>query len=120
MKLPDDDELYSVDETWLGPPKRYIAPLRHKALFTWVIVGPVAFVIAVKLGLPLNVLTVGLLMLGTMWAAMTLADHVGPERPVSSLFAAFYHDLSAPRGRRTTHQSTNPTRPRSHLGRKHK
>ena len=97
MRLPDDDELYEVDQTYLGPPRRYIAPMRHKAIFAWLVIGPLTFVVTHKLGLPFTVLSVGLLMLGTIWAAMTLADHVIPERPVSSLFATFWHDLTTPR-----------------------
>jgi hypothetical protein len=119
VKLPDDDELYAVDQTYLGPPRRYIAPMRHKAIFAWIVIGPLTFVVTHKLGLPFNVLTVGLLLLGTIWLAMTLADKATHEKPITSLFAAFFHDLAAPRGQRKTHQSTNPTRPRSHLGRKH-
>lgn len=122
MRLPDDDELYQVDQTYLGPPHRYIAPMRHKAIFAWLIVGPLVFVIAHKLGLPFTVMSVGLLLLGTTWVAMTLADHATTERPVSSLFSTFWHDLTAPRavtkGRRT---HTNPfitaLRPRGPIGR---
>ena len=44
MRLHDDDELYQVDQTYLGPPGRYIAPMRHKAIFAWLILGPLTFV----------------------------------------------------------------------------
>jgi hypothetical protein len=118
MHLPDDDELYEVDQTYLGPPRRYIAPMRHKAIFAWLVIGPLTFVVAHKLGLPFTVLSVGLLLFGTMWVAMTLADKATHEKPITSLFAAFWHDLAAPRGKRRSHQTTSPTRPRTHLGRK--
>ena len=97
MRLPDDDELYEVDQTYLGPPHRYIAPMRHKAIFAWLVLGPLSFVIAGKLGMPFTLLSVGLLLLATIWAAMTLADHASPERPISSLFSTFWHDLNSPR-----------------------
>lgn len=122
MRLPDDDELYEVDQTYLGPPHRYIAPMRHKAIFAWLAIGPLVFVVLHKLGLPMTVLTVGLLLVGTTWAAMTLADHATNERSVASLFAAFWHDLSAPRpvqGARQSQESTftSALTPKGALGR---
>ena len=122
MRLPDDDELYEVDQTYLGPPRRYIAPMRHKAIFAWLVIGPLTFVVTHKLGLPFTVLTVGLLLLGTIWAAMSLADHASPERPVSTLFTTFWHDLTTPRRARPGHRAhggafASATRPRGSLGR---
>lgn len=109
MRLPDDDELYEVDQTYLGPPHRYIAPMRHKAIFAWLAIGPLLFVVMHKVGFPFTVLSVGLLLLGVTWAAMSLADHATTERPVSSLFSTFWHDLSAPRSSQREHRSTeNP------------
>ena len=109
MRLPDDDELYQVDQTYLGPPHRYIAPMRHKAIFAWLAIGPLSFVIAAQLGMPFTLLSVGLLLLATVWAAMTLADKATSERPISSLFTTFWHDLTAPRaevrGRRSEHNA---------------
>ena len=61
MLLPVDDELYEVDQTYLDPPRRYLAPMRHKAIFAWLVIGPLTFVVTHKLGLPFTVLTVGLL-----------------------------------------------------------
>jgi hypothetical protein len=105
VKLPDDDELYDVDQTYLGPPRRYIAPLRHKALFAWLVIGPLTFVAAARVGLPLTLLTVGLLLFATVYAAMTLADHITPERPVTSLFTTLWHDITARRADTDHHQT---------------
>ncbi|MGB8382841.1 MAG: hypothetical protein WCG47_16610 [Dermatophilaceae bacterium] len=102
MRLDDDDELYEVDQTYLGPPGRYIAPMRHKAIFAWLVIGPLTFVVARRLGVPMTVLTVGLLFLGTVWAAMTVADHATGERSVAALLGMFWHELTAHR---------RPTRP---------
>jgi hypothetical protein len=122
MRLPDDDELYQVDQTYLGPPRRYIAPMRHKAIFAWLGIAPLTFVVAAKAGLPMTFLSVGLLLMGTVWAAMTVADHATSERPVMGLFATFWHDLSAPRpDNRPDHADPAPfaamVRPRGPLGR---
>lgn len=97
MRLHDDDELYQVDQTYLGPPGRYIAPMRHKAIFAWLIIGPLTFVTARRLGLPMTFLTVGLLLVGTVWAAMSIADHTSTERSVGSLVGTLWRDLTARR-----------------------
>ena len=122
MRLPDDDELYEVDQTYLGPPGRYIAPMRHKAIFAWLGIAPLAFVIARQAGMQFSLLSVGLLLIGTVWAAMVLADHATPERPISAIAASFWNDLRAPRLDRKAHGSRGDafgraTRPRGVLGR---
>ena len=43
MLVPVDDELYEVDQTYLGPPRRYFAPMRHSAIFVWLVIGPLTF-----------------------------------------------------------------------------
>jgi len=53
MLLPVDDELYEVEQTYLGPPRRYFAPMRHKAIFAWLVIGPLTFVVTDGLGLPI-------------------------------------------------------------------
>ena len=97
MRLHDDDELYQVDQTYLGPPGRYIAPMRHKAIFAWLVLGPLTFVAVRRLGVPMTFLSVGLLLVGTVWAAMTIADHTSAERSVASVMATFWRDLTARR-----------------------
>ena len=58
MLLPVDDELYEVDQTYLDPLRRYLAPMRHKAILAWLVIGPLTFVVTHRLGLPFTVLTV--------------------------------------------------------------
>jgi hypothetical protein len=118
LKLPDDDELYEVDSTYLGPPRRYVAVMRHRAIFSWLVIGPVTFVVLHRLGLPFNPLTLGLMVLGTIYAAQVIADKATHEKPVGSLFSAFWNDLRSPRGRRRPHGAATPPRHRTHLGRK--
>ena len=122
MRLPDDDELYEVDQTYLGPPGRYIAPMRHKAIFAWLGIAPLAFVVARQLGMQFSLLSVGLLLIGTVWAAMVMADHATPERPISAIAASFWNDLRAPRLDRRAQGARGEafgrvTRPRGALGR---
>jgi hypothetical protein len=122
MRLPDDDELYEVDQTYLGPPGRYIAPMRHKAIFAWLVVAPMTLVILQRLNIELTLLTGGLCFLLTLWAAMKLADYAGAETPVSALGQTFWNELTAPRPLRVRHVAMAPslhgiTRPRGGWGR---
>ena len=59
MLLTVDDELYEVEQTFLGPARRYLAPMRPKAIFAWLVIGLLTFVVPDKLGLPFTVLTSG-------------------------------------------------------------
>lgn len=97
MRLPDDDELYRVDDTYLGPPGRYIAEMRHTMLFSVVVIAPLVLVIAKKLGVPMTLLTCGVLLLASVWAAMKAADHLGPDTSVKSVGATWLHELTSPR-----------------------
>jgi hypothetical protein len=106
MLLPDDDELYEVDQTYLGPPKRYIAPMRHKAIFAWLVVAPLLFVGLNKVGVQYTLLTGSLTFLATVWVAMEVADRVTPETPVSAVVAGLWHELKTPRAtKRGNHTS---------------
>ena len=108
MKLPDDDEIYNVDETYLGPPGRYIAPMRQKAIFAWVVIGPFLAVVLMKLGMPWTLLTVGMFVLGVTWLAMWLADHTTNERSFGSLVRTFTNEVSAKREKRGNYRAHGP------------
>jgi hypothetical protein len=106
MRLPDDDELYMVDQTYLGPPGRYIAAMRHKAIFAALIIGPISMVLLRRVGMPLTLLTVALWFLATIWAAMKVADHLSAETSAADLFKTMKHELTAPRADRRIHHAT--------------
>jgi hypothetical protein len=97
MKLPDDDELYRVDQTYLGPPRRYIAAMRHKAIFAFLIIAPILLVTLRQVGVPVTVLTVGLWLIASVWLAMQAADHIGEETSTGALAATFWNELTTPR-----------------------
>lgn len=101
MRLPDDDEVYEVDQTYLGPPGRYIAAMRHKAIFAWLVIAPLVLVMFRRLDIPMTLLTGGLAFIFTLWAAMKVADHTNEEVPVAAALRAFWNELTArrpPRG----------------------
>lgn len=103
MRLVDDDELYEVDQTYLGPPGRYIGTFRFKAIAAWLALGPLTFVVMRQTGVPMNLLTVGLTLMGISVASGAIADAATPERPVTSLVATFMNDLKARRRDTTAH-----------------
>lgn len=119
MRLPDDDELYEVDQTYLGPPGRYIAPMRHRAIFAFLVIAPLSAVLLRKVGMPMTLLTVGLWLLVCVYAAMKVADHLSPETPAAAAFSTLWHELTAPRedrarqrvtARQTYHRVSRPRR----------
>lgn len=102
MRLPDDDELYEVDQSYLGPPGRYIAVMRHKAIFAWLVIAPLCLVVVRKMDIPITLLSGGLLAIFTVWAAMKIADHTNTEVPFGALMQTFRNELTAPRPPRNT------------------
>lgn len=97
MLLPDDDELYEVDQTYLGPPGRYIGNFRFKAIAAWLVLGPLTFVVMRKLGVDMNLLTVGLAAMAVTYLAGEIADLATPERPLLAVAKGFSNDLKARR-----------------------
>jgi len=106
VRLPDDDELYEVDQSYLGPPGRYIAVMRHKAIFAWLVIAPLVLVVVRRLDVPLTLLTGGLLTLFTIWAAMKVADHTNAEVPFGALVQTLRNELVTPRPAREVQQAT--------------
>jgi hypothetical protein len=109
MRLPDDDEIYDVDQTYLGPPGRYIGRFRYRAI----LVGPVVFLVGLvtinQSGIGYSLLSVGLLTIGTAWLTGWFVDHTSQERPVGVLIQTFAHELTARRAV-TKGRRSRPTR----------
>jgi hypothetical protein len=97
VRLPDDDEIYDVDQTYLGPPGRYIGRFRYRAI----LIGPVIFLVGLvtinQSGIGYSLLSVGLLTIGTAWLTGWFVDHTSQERPVGVLIQTFAHELTARR-----------------------
>lgn len=106
MRLPDDDELYDIDQTYLGPPGRYIGVMRHKTIFAALVLLPILFVAARKVGIPMTLMSCGLLLIVGVGSAMFIADHTSAERGVAALFSSAWHDLSARRPVSLTHRAS--------------
>ena len=109
MRLPDDDEIYDVDQTYLGPPGRYIGRFRYRAI----LIGPVVFLLGLvtinQSGIGYSLLSVGLLAIGTAGLTGWIVDHTSQERPVGVLIQTMAHELTARRAATKGHRS-RPTR----------
>jgi hypothetical protein len=109
VRLPDDDEIYDVDQTYLGPPGRYIGRFRYRAI----LIGPVVFLLGLvtinQSGIGYSLLSVGLLTIGSAWLTGWLVDHTSQERPVVVLIQTMAHELTARRATTKGHR-TRPTR----------
>lgn len=105
MRLDDDDEVYEIDDSYLGPPGRFIAVMRYKVIFLWLIVGPLVFWVWRLVGVPLTLMTVGLTVLAVTGFVMWVADRITKERSVMDLLGTFWQEVTAPRAEAKTHRA---------------
>lgn len=106
MKLVDDDEVYEIDSSYLGPPGRYIGVMKHKVIFLWMIVGPIVGVSMRRLGIEFTLMTVGLAVIAVTGIVLWLADRISYERPVGALASSFWNEVTAPRTQTRAQHST--------------
>lgn len=97
MKLPDDDEIYDVDQTYLGPPGRYVGRLRYRALAIGPLLIMLGLAFLVRTGIGFSLLSVALTVLVSIRLAQWIVDNTSQERPVSVLTVTMAHELTARR-----------------------
>jgi hypothetical protein len=97
MRLPNDDEIYQVDQTYLGPPGRYLGRLRHKAL----LIGPILFFVSlafmVRIGIDPGFASVGVLFLLTRRGTNEIIRKMSGGRTIKSMLMSMVHEIGAPR-----------------------
>lgn len=97
-RLNDDSEVYQVNNVWLGP-KGTTLPFR--ARYSAYGVGFLIFLsilfIEHRIGMHLSFFSMTVAVMGTLVATRYLMRLVSFERPLSTLAASFWHDLTAPR-----------------------
>lgn len=97
MRLPDDDELYEVDQTYLGPPRRYIGEMRYRTIFLFLVIAPLTLVLLRKLGMPVTLLSMGLWLIGASFLSMKASDYISSESSAGAWLMTFWHELTTPR-----------------------
>ncbi|MCL2453988.1 MAG: hypothetical protein FWD18_01605 [Micrococcales bacterium] len=108
MRLPDDDEIYNVDQTYLGPPGYLIGRFRYRSLF----LGPLLFLVGLALvarTTGYSLLSVGLLVLGVAWLTRKIVDWTSSERPLDVIASVLVHEVSARRADRSVSQAKGPS-----------
>lgn len=99
MQFRNDDDLYSVDNVFLGP-KEWTLPWRARYI-AYVLGFPiflVAMAIVHRLGFQLGFTAVAYSLLATVGATTAICRKVTYERPVRTIAATFTHEVAAPRG----------------------
>lgn len=99
MRARTDDEVYRVDQVWLGPP-RLTFPWR--ARYSAYGIGIAVFVALLFtqrqiLGIGFGFFTVAWALLLTVVATRWLGRVVDPDRPLGHLLGGFVAEISAPR-----------------------
>lgn len=96
MRLLDDDEIQRVDQTYLGPPGRFIGRIRYRVLVFFILIFPLALALVDRtLGLTLWPFIWVLILSG--WGAGKLADNLSLDRPVTTSIGQVAHELVTPR-----------------------
>jgi hypothetical protein len=115
VKLPDDDEIYDVDQTYLGPPGRYIGRLRYRALAIGPLLIMLGLAFLMRSGIGFSLLSVALTVLVSIRLAQWIVDHTSQERPMSVLGITLTHELTARRAptKRSASRRTRVFRRRS-------
>jgi hypothetical protein len=106
MRVQTDDDVYAVDNFWLGPPGRTFAWRARYSSYA-VFGGMMLLVLAIErrggIGLGFWSFTYALLIAVVLTRAlMSLVNH---ERPVRTLGVVFAHEIVAPRRQTESHHA---------------
>lgn len=98
MRLLDDDEIQRVDQTYLGPPGRFIGRIQYRVVVFFIILTPVALALVDRtIGLSLWPFVWTIIL--CVWGAGKLADNLSLDRPVTTSIGQTAHELVTPRAR---------------------
>ncbi|MFD8386148.1 hypothetical protein ACFV2X_47910 [Streptomyces sp. NPDC059679] len=99
MHMHTDDEVYAVDDVFLGPSHQTLPwRVRYRAYG----IGAAIYALVLTLEIAVGFLSgwnavYGLLF--TIWTTIKIMDHVDHERGAKAVTVAFWHEVSAPRPR---------------------
>lgn len=121
MRLPDDDEIYDVDQTYLGPEGKYIGRFRYRALVLGPFLLVMGLVFLLESPIGLGLMSVGLVAIVTLWLTGKIIDHTSTERPFVVLGSTVAHEVRAQREdrRRQRARGSGLTARRIDLGGQH-
>ncbi len=97
MRLPVDDDVYELDQDYLGPPGRYLGRLKYRSLALFPLIFVCLMLMQRGLGLGLSLLSFGYLVVATAWTTRWLSRLANFERPLTVVLQIFCHELGAQR-----------------------
>ncbi|MCE3555520.1 hypothetical protein LWC33_29250 [Pseudonocardia sp. RS11V-5] len=121
MRSRSDDELYSLQNRYLGPPGRTLMwQARYSAYGLWLAYGFVFLIIRAQLGLFDGFLGYVIVVVAAVVATQYTMRVITPDRPTVAVLRMFAAELRAPRPESDTvvsvsdprHVLVSPTRPR--------
>nr|WP_052477732.1 hypothetical protein [Kibdelosporangium sp. MJ126-NF4]CEL13574.1 hypothetical protein [Kibdelosporangium sp. MJ126-NF4]CTQ99260.1 hypothetical protein [Kibdelosporangium sp. MJ126-NF4] len=103
MLAEPDDEIYRVNPVWLGPPRLTLPwRARYVAYGVWMAAFLLIFTVArLVLLLPLTVWVVAWSLVLTTVVTRLVCRRIDFEKPLSSVLAAFGHEIAGPRRQHT-------------------
>lgn len=98
MKVRTDDLLHRVDRTWLGPKiLRFPWTATYQAYGVGLLTTAAVAFIGIKIGLPINVVTVMGWIVVSLLTTRKITRSLDPDRPIRAAVARFWGELTAPR-----------------------
>jgi hypothetical protein len=100
MRVKTDDDVYAVDNHWLGPPGRTFAwRARYSAYAVFGVVMLLVLAVERRAAIGLGFWSFTYALLITVLITRALMSLVNHERPVRTLLVVFAHEIIAPRRR---------------------
>jgi hypothetical protein len=106
MRVRTDDEIYRIDQVWLGPPR---ATFPWRATYASYLVGFLIFVLVLfvqrRIGIQFDILPTAWALVITVALTRLISRKVNYEKGVVHLFQYFWYEVTGPRAR-TAHQGS--------------
>ncbi|OLL69906.1 hypothetical protein [Pseudonocardia sp. Ae150A_Ps1] len=121
MRSRSDDELYALQNRYLGPPGRTLLwQARYAAYGLWLGYAFLFLIVRAQLGIFDGAIGYGVVAIAAILATQYTMRVITPDRPVAAVLALFAAELRAPRSETTTvvavsdprHVLVSPARPR--------
>lgn len=97
MRLPDDDDIYDIDQDYLGPPGKYIGRFNYRTIAVFPAVFFVELVVMNMAGVGFGIFKILWALLIASYLTGQVVDRTTYERPLKSLFVTWWHELTATR-----------------------
>jgi hypothetical protein len=98
MLITSDDEIYRVDQVFLGPDRfRFPWRARYRAYGIFAVTFMAAQVVERQLGIPLGVWPVAFALLISVWITRTIGQYFDYDRTLKSLWIEMRLEISGPR-----------------------